>query len=238
MKSISTCYNSLNPRYSQLVLMDVKKMREMFAKGVAPWFDMEFMPMSGPVMGVSFVPLHLYANGDATFVGHPCVVLGRERGGGYARLLNFVGGEVEKASLRYKGEDVAKVLFDEVLEELHLALTPALFGDMLLKVHSVPFADGWSLVFVVHLKGLSRTVWDKEHTARVQSNVHWKFQEMDSIEHVMLLDLPYRKDVSTYVSKLVAEVVACGDMLGTNKGVHRSKFLTAEVRNGGKVTVK
>jgi hypothetical protein len=233
IRCLSTCYNSLTPRYTQLVVMDVKKMREMFAKGVATWFDMEFMPMSEPVNGVSFVPVHFN-----TKMGHPCVVLGRERGGGYARLLNFVGGEVEKPTMRYKGMDVAKVLFDEVLEELHLALTPALFGDMLLKVHSVPFADGVSLVFVVHLKGLSRAVWDKEHIARVQSIVPWKFQEMDSIEHVMLLDLPYRKDVSKYVSKLVAEVVASGDMLGTNKGVHRSKFLTAEVRNDGKVTVK
>jgi hypothetical protein len=197
---------------------------------------MEFMPEAKPVYGVSLVPVHYYANGDATFVGHPCVVLGRERGGGYTGLLNFVGGQVEETVMRHRGEDIAKVLFDEVLEELHLLLTPVLFSDMLLKVHSTPFGDGVSLMFGVNLKGVSRRVWDKEHTARVQSNAPWKYQEFDSIEHVRLLDLEYRKDISKYVRKMAAEVVACGNLLLGNNGVHYSKFMTAQVRNGGKVT--
>jgi 8-oxo-dGTP pyrophosphatase MutT (NUDIX family) len=220
--------------------MDVKKMREMFAAGVATWFDMEFMPMGKLVHGVSFVPVHLYASGggDGALVGRPCVVLGRERAGPYAGVLNFVGGKIEDQNMRYRGEDTAKVLFDEVLEEFHLALTPALFGDMLLKVHTVPFADGVSLVFVVHLKGVSRGVWAKEHAARLATKAPWKFVEFDSIEHVPLVDLSRRKDVSKYVGGLAAEMVASGGMFAGNKGVHRAKFMTAEVRAGGKITVK
>lgn len=222
------------------VTMDVKQMRERFAAGVAMWFDTEFMPMDKPVIGVSFVPVHLYGGqgSDSALIGHPCVVLGRERAGVYTGMLNFIGGKIEDPNMRYRGEDVAKVLFDEVLEEFHLALTSASFGDMLLKVHTVPYANGVSLVFVVHLKGVSRGLWDKEHATRLASKVPWKFVEFDSIEHVPLKDLSQRKDVSMYVRELATEIVACKDMLRKNKGLHRAKFMTAEVRARCKITVK
>jgi hypothetical protein len=216
--------------------MDVVKMRNAFAEGVGRWFDMEFMPMGGKlVYGVSFVPMHLYARGEPSLVGKTCVVLGRERGGGYHRQLNFVGGAVDDNDMRYCGKDVAKVLFDEVLEEFHLALTPALFGDMLLKVLTVPFGNGVSLVFVVHLKGVSRSVWDKEHNARVQSNAPWKFVEFYSIEHVPIERLMTQSDLSSYVRKIAAEVIPIANILTTNKGVHYWEFATAEVR-GSKIT--
>jgi hypothetical protein len=37
---------------------------------------------------------------------------------------------------------------------------------------------------------------------------------------------------------LVAEVMPLAAMLRSKKGVHRREFMTAEVRNGGRVTVK
>lgn len=218
--------------------MDVNVLRAKFARGVAEWFDMEFMPMDKLVHGVSFVPLHMYAQGDPTLVGNHCVVLGKERDGVYTGKLNFVGGKIEDKNMKYSGEDVAKVLFDEVYEELHLVLFPSLFGDMLLKVLTVPFGDGVSLVFVVHLVGISRGVWDKEHVARKQCNAPWKFVEFDCIEHVPLNGLMKRHDVSKYVRNLVAEVMPLAAMLRSKKGVHRREFMTAEVRNGGRVTVK
>lgn len=213
-------------------------MRQLFVKDVAAMFDKNFMPMGKPVYGVSFVPIHLYANGDATLVGKHCVVLGRERGGPYMGLLNFVGGKIEDAKMRYEGEGIAKVLFDEVLEEMHMVLTPALFKDMLLKVHSAPFGDGVSLMFIVHLKGISRKVWEKEHIARKQSNAPWPFVEFDSIEHVPLNNLSNNKNMSEYVRKLATEIVACNNILNSIRGVHRSKIMTAEVRADGKVVVK
>lgn len=220
--------------------MDIKQMRERFAAGVSMWFDTEFMPMDKQVLGVSFVPLHFYggAGSDRDLLGCPCIVLGRERAGVYTGMLNFIGGKIEDPNMRYRGKDVAKVLFDEVLEEFHLALTSASFGDMLLKVHTVPYANGVSLVFVVHLKGVSRGVWNKEHAKRLASKVPWKFVEFDSIEHVPLKDLTHRKDVSMYVRQLATEIVPCMDMLCVNKGLHRSKFMTAKVRTGAKITVK
>lgn len=217
--------------------MDVEKLRNAFAAGVAVWFDMEFMPMGKLVYGVSFVPIHLYANGEPTLVGKPCVVLGKERAGVFNKQLNFVGGAVEDKAMMYRGEDVAKVLFDEVLEELHFALTPSLFGDMLVKVLQAPFRDGVSLMFVVHLKGLSRGAWNKEHNARVQSKTPWKFVEFDSIEHVPLERLMIDSGLSAYVQKMASEVVPLAETLKANKGVHCSKLLTAEVRNN-KITIR
>ena len=176
--------------------MDIVKYRDAFARGMALTLDMEYMPMGKLVHGVSFVPLHMYANGDAALVGKPCVVLGKERGGVYTGQLNFVGGRIEDNDMRYRGEDVAKVLFEEVYEELHLVLNPRLFGDMLLKVLTVPYGDGVSLVFVVNLKGVSRGVWGAEHSARVKARVPWKFVEMNCIEHVPLTELTTRSDMS------------------------------------------
>jgi 8-oxo-dGTP pyrophosphatase MutT (NUDIX family) len=211
--------------------MDIKVMRESFARGVAQWFDMEFMPMGKLVLGVSFVPIHVYGVGDAKLVGKPCVVLGKERGGVYGGQLNFIGGKIEDQNMQYKGADVAKVLFDEVYEEFHMALTPALFGNMLLKVFPAPFGDGLSLVFVVHLKGVSRGVWDKEHRERLKSNASWKFVEFDCIEHVPLDDLMVREDVSCYVDQFAPGVRLAAQKLKSNKGVRHGEFLTAKVRN-------
>ncbi len=212
-------------------------LREKFARGVGEWFDMEYMPMDKLVVGVSFVPLHVYGVGDAKLIGKPCVVLGKERAGVYGGKLNFVGGKIEDKNMQYSGKDTARVLFDEVYEEFHIALTPVLFADMLLKVMTIPFGDGVSLVFVVHLKGVSRGVWDKEHQARLKSNAAWKFVEFDGIEHVPLDDLMSRRDVSTYVEQIAPGVRYAAEKLKGNKGVHRRDFWTAKVR-GGKIVAE
>jgi 8-oxo-dGTP pyrophosphatase MutT (NUDIX family) len=218
--------------------MDIVKYRDAFARGMALTLDMTYMPMDKLVYGVSFVPLHTYVKGDPALVGKQCVVLGCERAGVYTGKLNFVGGKIEDKNMRYRGEDVAKVLFEEVFEELHLVLTPALFGDMLLKVLTVPFNDGVTLVFVVHLKGVSRSVWDAEHSARCQSQTPWKYVEFDNIEHVPITKLLTRKDLSAFVQIVAKDILPITEKLSVNKGVHCGKFLTAEVKKGGKVTVK
>lgn len=212
-------------------------MRERFASGMSMTFD-DLVPMDKCVRGVSFVPVHRYGSGgsDSALVGKPCVVLGKERCGPYGGKLNFIGGKIEDPNMRYRGEDIAKILFDEVLEEFHIALTTS-FYNSILKVHTVPFGDGVSLVFVVHLVGISRGVWAKEHAARLAAKVPWKFVEFDSIEHVPLEELAHREDVSDYVSGLAAEMVACGNMLRGSKAIHFAKLVPAKVRNGGDITV-
>lgn len=207
-------------------IVTVEELSRVFVQGVSETID-RFIPTGTPILGVSLVPIHLYARGDKSMVGKHCVVLGKERGGPYMNQFNFFGGKIDdKASMKKfaSAEDVAKVLFEEVYEELHVALSPTEFKKVLLKCLSLPFGNGVSLVFVVHIKGLSRGNWVDEHDARIASNVDWKYVEMNAIEHCPLDTLSTMKGVSKFVKVVTPMLKECIGMLGDNKGVHVIKF--------------
>lgn len=218
-------------------ITSVDELSKAFVKGVSGMFD-GFIPANTPILGVSFIPIHLYARGDKSMVGKHCVVLGKERGGPYMDQFNFFGGKMDdKASGRFaSGKDVAKVLFEEVYEELHIALNPKEFDKVLLRCLSLPYGNGVSLVFVVHVKGLSRSSWTEENDARVASNVAWKFQEMSAIEHFPLDTLSQATGVSKFVKIVTPMLKDCIWLLNNNKGVHVSKFARVCV-NGKNVFV-
>jgi 8-oxo-dGTP pyrophosphatase MutT (NUDIX family) len=207
-------------------IVSVKDLSREFVNGVSGKFN-GFIPANTPVYGVSFVPIHLYARGENALIGKHCVVLGKERGGPYMDQFNFFGGKVDdKASVSkfVSGKDVARVLFEEVYEELHIALSPKDFDKALLKCLSLPFGNGISLVFVVHVKGLSRGNWDKENSARMASNVDWKYVEMSAIEHYPIDTLSMVKGVSKFVKVVTPMLKDCIRLLDNNRGVHVSKF--------------
>jgi 8-oxo-dGTP pyrophosphatase MutT (NUDIX family) len=211
--------------------MDIKSLCKSFVNGVENWFDMEFIPLDAPVLGVSFVPIHLYARGDASLIGKKCVVLGKERGGIYANKLNFFGGKTSDKTKRFcTGSDVAQVLFEEVYEELHIALSPCEFGNALIKCFTIPYEAGVSLVFVVHVTGLSRSVWEKEHTKRQQSNAPWKFVEMSAMEHVPIDELQKQSCLSHFVELVAHNISVSCVGLSKHKGVHYRKFMSVSVR--------
>lgn len=212
--------------------MAISDLSKAFVDSVAGWFDFEFVQHNKPVYGVSFVPIHLYANGDASLVGKYCVVLGKERGGVYLDKLNFFGGKMDDkvGGGRVSGKDVAQVLFEEVYEELHIALTPFTFKDALLDCISVPYGQGVSLVFVVHVKGLSRGIWEKEHKERVKSRAPWKFVEMSGIEHVPIAELEGNGMVSKFVAEVASKLGQFRRSKKWNKGVHLKDFKRVNVR--------
>lgn len=216
---------------SVFAIMSINVLSKAFVDSVAGWFDFEFVPHDKPVLGVSFVPIHLYARGDASLIGKYCVVLGKERGGVYLDKLNFFGGKMDdKVGGGVTGKDVAQVLFEEVYEELHIALTPFTFRDALLECIPVPFGKGVSLVFVVHVKGLSRGVWDREHQERRKSNAAWKFVEMSSIEHVPISSLKSHVGVSKFVAGIAHKLEGFRRSKHWNKGVHMQEFRQVSVR--------
>ena len=212
--------------------MDIKTLCNSFVEGVEKWFDMDFIPINAPVLGVSFVPIHTYARGDAPLIGKTCVVLGKERGGVYANKLNFFGGKMSDKTGKFcTGRDVSQVLFEEVYEELHIALSPSEFGKALVNCYQIPYNNGVSLVFVVHVTGISRSVWEKEHNQRVKSNVSWKFAEMSAIEHVPIDELHKYNNLSQFV-ELVSQNISISCVgLSKRKGVYCKVFNLVTVRD-------
>lgn len=207
-------------------IVTINELSRAFVDDVSAMFD-GFIPVKTPVLGVSFVPIHTYARGDKSMIGKHCVVLGKERGGPYMDKFNFIGGKVDDKAgnnMFASGKDVAKVLFEEVYEELHIALSPKEFRKVLLKCLCLPYGNGVSLVFVVHVKGLSRGSWTQEHDARLASNVDWKYVEMSAIEHLPVDTLSTMKGVSKFVKIVTPMLEECIGMLSVNKGVHVSKF--------------
>jgi hypothetical protein len=212
--------------------MDISKISQVFVNDVSGWFDIEFVPTNKPILGVSFVPIHLYARGDPNLIGKYCVVVGKERGGIYTDKFNFFGGKMDDkiGGGRVTGMDVAQVLFEEVYEELHIALTPFGFKNALLDCIQVPYANGVSLVFVVHVKGLSRGVWDKEHQQRENSRASWKYVEMSAIEHIPVASLIGNPKVSKFVADFAPKLAEYRRSKCWNKGVHLYDFKNVCVR--------
>jgi len=212
--------------------MDINVLSQMFVDGVGDSFDAEFVSQNKPILGVSFIPVHLYARGDASLIGKYCVVLGKERGGVYLDKFNFFGGKTDDKvnGGKLSGKDVAQVLFEEVYEELHIALTPFTFAEALLDCIVVPFGKGVSLVFVVHVKGLSRGIWETEHKDRKKSRAPWKFVEMSAIEHIPISSLKGHPMVSKFVADIAPNLEGFRRSKVWNKGVHMKEFKQVHVR--------
>ena len=227
-------------------LADIEGLSEKFVEGVSELFENIITEIkkvknyqSKEVLGVSFVPIHKYVGGDPALVGKTCVVLGKEKGKQSVAFnyYNFFGGKVVdkvKQNGHISGKVVARILFEEVYEELHIALKPVQFKKAYLEYLFFPYIewkngiiakDGFSLVFLVHVSGLSRSIWNEEHTIRLKSGVPWKYREMSEIIHYPIETLKtYPTDVSAFVKNTVQYLEKYINSLDDRKKVKATEF--------------
>ena len=164
------------------------------------------------ICGVSLLPVQ-------NVRGKWHAVLGKENSGRYRNKLNFIGGKVgdkvvENASVEY---NIARALFEEVYEELHLVLESDALQSCLLGVLTLPLPRRQmaSMLFVANIEGIDVERWDAEHERRMNAKYPACFCEMTSIQKISLDDcfdhdfVDERKppeQVSHYVATAMPEV--------------------------------
>lgn len=155
------------------------------------------------VKGVSIVPIDRHH-----FKNNPSLVLGRERAGVYRNKFNFFGGKTESRGrfLDDKCRIVAETLFDETFEELGLVL-----NENLEKCNPYIIMHKQSVLFLVFIKNINKQWWLDlmEHRKELNDNLKWKYQEMNEIEFVPILDIinqQNKDEVSDYVKETVDEI--------------------------------
>lgn len=179
---------------------------------------------SREVGGVAFVPIHTYNGLGNPLHNNLCVVLGREAGGDYSGRLNFVGGKCSD-----KSGSPWQVLYEEVFEELGLSLDYQLFKASLISYKWIRK----SLIFFVHVTGISTASWSRMNSARKSMNLTWKYVEFSEIAHVPISSLASRPDVSQYVSAARKYVERAANSSKTPPGVHYSLMPQASGRVPG-----
>lgn len=207
----------------------IQPLKDAFVAAATPFIASH---MTGAqVVGVSFVPMHVYSAGPAkALIGKACVVLGKEKGHvhpGFNNKFNFFGGKTtDKARGNVDARTVAEVLFEEVYEEFGIALTYDLFATSNIGVASKPYgANGCTLIFFHHIAGISRGWWDRMMDARKSLPcLPWRYQEMSQIDHVSVDDISVRDDLSVYVDDCHTMLKGMASVLPFKPAVGFSKF--------------
>jgi hypothetical protein len=165
--------------------------------------------------GVSLAPICIYDNIESDKNGKACIVLGRERDGINKNMFNFFGGKIEKDLYETKEESIAGTIFDEVLEELGVILTPKTFERSIIKFLYTQIYDGYSIIIVSHIIGLSNEKWQDVMSKRLNiENLEWKYQEMSEIDIIAIEDIQINfKNVSKYVRGNIYSIIPCYNKL-------------------------
>lgn len=167
------------------------------------------------VRGMAIVPLHVYWAPGKSLHKQLCAVLAREAAGAYSGKLNFLGGKCSD-----KSGSPWQTLYEETFEELGLSLDYQLFKQSVISFK-------WmrkSMIFFVHIKGLSATKWTRMDTQRKAMGLPWKYTELHEIRHVPVAQIEWARDTSQYVQDALEYVKRAARSGQFGSGVHCTEF--------------
>jgi hypothetical protein len=179
------------------------------------------------VKSASLVPLHYH-----TGLKKKCIILGKEKGYPYNDLYNFFGGKREQYT-NSQITDTLFTLFDETYEEFGMILEPDNFLKCLLGIKSARAGrNGVSVLFFVHLTGMSRKLWNSVYHMRQNNGYMSKYLEMSEISHVPI-DTLHLQRVSKFVFNNIGFILEMVSYISPLNAVHVSNF-----RFDGQLTIK
>lgn len=184
------------------------KERNLFIKNFKEYVENN-VDLNNKYYGVSFAPISIYNSPDSEKDGLACIVLGKERDGIYTDKFNFFGGKLDENEEFSKAENICATLFNEVLEECGFILEADKFEKCIVDILYNPIYNGFSLIFVCHITGLSRKLW-KSVMEKRQSipDLEWKYQEMSEIDHIPIEEIQIRTDdISKYVRQNMYRII-------------------------------
>lgn len=189
-------------------MKDYTKEREYFTQGFKE-FVKNNINLELKYYGVSLAPICIYDNPESLNDGKACIALGRERDGIYEGKFNFFGGKLENKYGQSKEEEIANTLFDETLEEMGIILTPKTFEKSVLGVITPQIYDGYTIIFVSHIIGLSNEMWQNVMKKRYEiTNLEWKYQEMSEIDIIAIEDIQINYDsISKFVRQNFYDII-------------------------------
>lgn len=207
-------------------ILSVRQLANKFADEAASDPNGFFKSPLKPVKGVSIIPIHRYYNPGSRKHGKTCVILGRERGGSYAGKFNFIGGRIDGHA-----DNPWITLFEETVEELGIELNYEDFKKSVIgycfinfpRTVRSPSGVKRTLVFFVHILGISTAAYDTMYALRKMQFCPWQFVEMDVLAHMPINELRSRSDLSDFVLENIAELEKRAKSL-PNWGIHVSYF--------------
>lgn len=205
-------------------MKNINQRKTNFIKDFSKYID-DTYKIDKKVYGVSIVPIFLDSKGDAY------MTLGKERDGENINKFNYFGGKVsdkDSDNLETLSELISHVLFEETFEEMGYVLTSEIINSIV-DVIETDYANGISLIFVCNLGKMDEKKWcDIMYKRRENPDLPWRYEEMSEIQHILVENIPSRRDVSKYVKNSLYSVLPCFPLLKKSNHINIENFESSD----------